>query len=238
MKLKPSAILIFAMVLGASSATQAATEAEAWSGAYGQAGLLGWASYIPRSSNGTTTIPSAPYAGTYATAFTGNHASGLAGNLAAGYNLALNPHWLLGLGAALYPGTSHSATTTANSVLGTVTGVYDVSNIYSFSILPAYALDSNHLVYAKVGYSGATVHSSSAAGLGAGYPQQTSHLHGVVYGLGYKQIYTGSVYLFAEGNVAVQNDQAVTVVTTGGFVVNSTAKAVGYDVLLGLGYRF
>ena len=49
---------------------------------------------------------------------------------------------------------------------------------------------------------------------------------------------TESIYGFGEANYAVNRSKAVTVVTDSGAIVNSTANATGYDVLLGIGYRF
>jgi hypothetical protein len=66
-------------------------------------------------------------------------------------------------------------------------------------------------------------------------------MDGVVMGVGYKQIFSGSLYAFGEGNFATNRSRHVTVITVPPpypLVVNSTAKANGYDVIFGVGYRF
>jgi hypothetical protein len=63
-------------------------------------------------------------------------------------------------------------------------------------------------------------------------------VNGTVYGLGYKQFISGSIYAFGEGNYAVNRAKPVTILTDSGAVVNSTANATGYDLMFGLGYQF
>jgi hypothetical protein len=202
----------------------------AWDGLYGQVGLLGYASYIPKSATGTTTM--GPYS--FSNTSTADHASGYTANIGLGYNYAINSNYVLGIGAALYPGTSRSVNSTVvtNGKIGT--GTYDVSNVFSFTLIPGYALDDNRLVYAKIGYAGATINANSPGN----YPQQTSGANGMVYGFGYKQAITESIYVFGEGNYAVFRPKSASVTTNAGATISSTASAVGYDLLIGVGYRF
>jgi len=205
-----------------------------WVGAYGQVGILGYASYIPKSVSGTTSV--GKY--TFSNSATANHANGLVANIGLGYNFGISENYILGIGAALYPGHSKSVSTTSvtNLPSGAAVshGTYNVSNIYSFSLLPGYVIDKSHLVYAKIGYSGSTLNANSPGN----YPQQSTQVNGTVYGLGYKQLITESVYFFGEGNYAVNKAKAVTVVTDSGAIVKSTADATGYDFIFGVGYRF
>ncbi|MBU3614231.1 hypothetical protein ICN46_04890 [Polynucleobacter sp. Latsch14-2] len=220
-------LAISALSLGNSMA-QSSTNA--WEGAYGQIGLIGYESYIPKASSGTTT-----YLGnTYSNSSTANHANGPAANISVGYNFGINSTYTLGIGASLYPGHSRSASSTASSAGTVSSGVYDVSNVFSFSLLPGYVIDNDRLIYAKIGYAGSNIHASSAGH----YPEQVTHVNGTVYGFGYKQIISGSIYAFGEGNYAVNRAKPVTVVTDNGAVVNSTANATGYDFIFGIGYRF
>jgi len=217
-----------------SSVASAQTNASAWSGPYAQIGI-GYESYIPVAANGTTTIPSVTTLPTFSTA---NHSNGPAGSIAAGYNFSLNESYLLGIGASLYPGHSKTASTSATNTFGTVYGTYNVSNVFSFYISPSYAIDQEKLVYAKVGYTGATTNSSASGNAAGNFSEQKIQTNGTVYGIGYKQIISGSIYGFAEANYAINKAKPVTITTTDGLIINSTANASGYDVLFGIGYRF
>ena len=205
-----------------------------WSGAYGQIGLIGYESYIPKGVSGTTTVGGATYPNTS----TANHANGPAANIGIGYNFDIGKNYLLGIGAALYPGHSRSASSTLVTTTpvgaSVKTGTYDVSNIFSFSLLPGYVIDETRLVYAKIGYAGSTINANSPGN----YPQQSNRVNGTVYGIGYKQFISGSIYAFGEGNYAVNRAKAVTVLTDSGATVKSTADATGYDIIFGIGYHF
>jgi len=200
-----------------------------WEGAYGQIGV-GYESYIPKNANGTTTLGSTPYPNTSMA----NHANGPAANIGIGYNFGINERYILGIGATLYPGHSRSASSTLVTGSQVGTGTYDVSNVFSFTLNPGYAIDKTRLIYAKVGYAGSTINANSPGG----YPQQSNRVNGTVYGLGYKQLITESVYAFGEGNYAVNRAKPVTVLTDSGATVNSTANATGYDFIFGVGYHF
>jgi hypothetical protein len=228
--------LVLAATAVISSGAWAQSNPNPWAGAYGQVGLIGYESYIPKSSSGTTTIPSVS---TFANTSTATHANGPVANIAIGYNFEIKGSYLLGFGASLYPGHSRSANTTlttTNTPLGTLTGTgtYDVSNVFSFSLLPSYAFDANRLAYLKIGYAGSTLNANSPGF----YPQQSTRVSGIVYGAGYKQMITESVYGFLEGNYAVNKAKSVSVLTDQGLTINSTLNATGYDFLIGVGYRF
>ncbi len=213
--------------------TYAESQLNPWVGAYGQIGIIGYESYIPKSVSGTTSIGSYTFPNTA----TANHANGPAANIGIGYNFGISENYVLGIGAALYPGHSRSvgSTLVTNTPSGASVkyGTYDVSNIFSFSLLPGYVFNKSHLVYAKIGYAGSTLNANSTE-----YPQQSTRVNGTVYGLGYKQLITESIYFFGEGNYAVNRAKAVTVVTDSGAIVKSTANATGYDVIFGVGYNF
>jgi len=213
----------------------AQSKANPWEGAYGQIGLLGYESYIPKNANGTTTTSSGA---SFPNTATASHANGPAANIGIGYNFNIGSSYLLGIGASLYPGHSRSGNTTLVTTVGNAsvvkTGTYDVSNVFSFTLIPGYVIDETRLVYAKIGYAGSTLNANSPGN----YPQQSNRVNGTVYGLGYKQFITGSIYAFGEGNYAVNRAKSVTVATDSGSVVSSTANATGYDVIFGVGYHF
>jgi hypothetical protein len=214
--------------------TYADSQPNPWVGAYGQVGLIGYASYIPKSASGTTSVGNYTFSNTA----TANHASGLVANIGVGYNFGVIENFILGMGAALYPGHSRSVSTTSvtNLPSGAAVshGTYNVSNIFSLSLLPGYVINKSHLIYAKIGYAGSTLNASSPGN----FPQQSTQVNGTVYGLGYKQLLTESIYFFGEGNYVVNRAQAATVVTDSGAIVKSTANATGYDFIIGVGYHF
>jgi len=173
---------------------------------------------------------------TYSTA---THANGPTGSFGAGYNFAFNDTYLLGIGVAISPGASSSATTTATASGSSAYGVYNVNNAYSISLIPGYAIDANRLVYAKLGYAAATTHASASANSPAlNYPQQSVKVNGTLYGLGYKQMVTDAIYFLGEANYAVNREKQVSVLTNGGYLINSPSNAVGFDLVVGIGYRF
>lgn len=223
---------VLALALVQSIEVLAEPNPNPWAGAYGQIGIVGYESYIPKGANGTTTTSSGT---TYPNTATANHANGPAANVGIGYNFSVGGNYLLGIGATLYPGHSRSASSTLVTNGTTVkTGTYDVSNVFSFTLIPGYALNDTSLIYAKVGYAGSTINANSPGN----YPQQANRVNGTVYGLGYKQLITQSIYAFGEGNYAVNRAKPVTVLTDGGSTVKSTAGATGYDFIFGVGYHF
>lgn len=222
----------FAMAFAINANAQS-TE-HTWSGLYGQLGFLGYGSYMPKQSSGTTTAFNSPIP----TVFSANRINGYIGNISLGYNYEINPQFLLGLGSTLYPGTSKTAPTQASTPLGSTHGTYSIADIYSIYLTPAYALNQQQLIYGKIGYTEATTHSSAQGNLMGNFSEQTSHIHGMVYGLGYKQVIAGSIYAFGEVNYAIDKPKHVSITTSDNLIINSTAKASGYDFILGIGYHF
>lgn len=235
MKLIKYSLIVASLLSVLSTSVSADTKTNPWVGAYGQIGLIGYESYIPKSASGTTTTASGS---TFPNSATANHANGPAANIGLGYNFGIGGNYLLGIGAALYPGHSRSASSTLVTTVGNVssvkTGTYDVSNVFSFTLIPGYVIDNTGLIYVKVGYAGSTINANSSGN----YPQQSNRVNGTVYGIGYKQFITGSIYAFGEGNYAVNRAKPVTVFTDSQATVKSTADATGYDFILGVGYHF
>jgi hypothetical protein len=217
-----------------STHAMAQSKMNPWEGAFGQVGLIGYESYIPATASGTTTVGAI----TLPTTTTANNANGLAGNISIGYNFGINSSYVLGIGATIYPGNSSSASTMATNAAGSVNGVYNVANVFSIFISPGYAIDEDRLIYGKVGYTGATIHTSASDNPAGNFPQQSTYVNGVVFGVGYKQIVWDAVYLFGEANYAMDRSRSVSLTTNDGFLVNSTAKATGFDFIFGVGYRF
>jgi opacity protein-like surface antigen len=220
-KLKQIAVIATTGLLGMLSQT---AQAEAWQGPWVHAGV-GAATFIPGFSGGK-------YTGAYSYDATKKDINTVIASISAGYTLAISGPWNLGLAATIAPGTSPSANYAVliSTPIGTTTGpgTYNVANIYSITVQPGYAIDKEKLVYAKVGYTGATANTDSES-----FGKASSTLSGYALGLGYKQVISGSLYGYAEFNYA--NYSNVTVPYS---QLSGTVNATGMDVMVGLGWRF
>ena len=204
-------------LLVASLLTLAGTGAmaqSAFEGFYAQAGI-GYESVTPSFTGGS--VDGFGYTGT------GNNANSFAGTIGAGYNFAVTPSFLLGIGAEYSPIAGSKANYTL-TVPGIVSGTdqYNKKDSYNIFISPSIVIDKDKLAYAKVGYTGANVTSDG----------DNTSLNGYSLGLGYKQIISGGLYGFGEVNYASYANTNVGDGATGSFSANST------NVLVGLGYKF
>ena len=204
-------------LLVASLLTLAGTGAmaqSAFEGFYAQAGI-GYESVTPSFTGGSVDG--------YGYTATGNNANSFAGTIGAGYNFAVTPSFLLGIGAEYSPiaGSKANFTLTVPGI-ESATDQYNKKDSYNIFISPSIVIDKDKLAYAKVGYTGANVTSDG----------DNTSLNGYSLGLGYKQIISGGLYGFGEVNYASYANANVGGGATGSFSFNST------NVLVGLGYKF
>lgn len=151
----------------------------------------------------------------------GSNSNSFAGTIGAGYNFAVSPSFLLGIGAEYSPFQGSKANVTIILPgFGTSTDQIYKKDSYNIFVSPGIIVDNNKLIYAKLGYSGVTLSSSVNA-----------YLNGYSLGLGYKQIITGGFYGFGEVNYASYANTNISG-ATGSFSANVT------NVLVGLGYKF
>ncbi|SNX29170.1 hypothetical protein SAMN06295945_1535 [Polynucleobacter meluiroseus] len=257
-KLTISALAIALTSIATTSVMAQSTKTNAWEGAYAQAGV-GYGMFVPSIGSGTATtatptaLKNAGYQSTInqniSASDVNNVSTGIAA-LAAGYNFGINSEWILGLAASYYPGASAGATGTLNIASTSLTNsnpllpnypisgqssvaTYQVKNLYSIVATPGYALDKDRLVYAKVGYTGATIGLSTST-----VAYNTTNLHGFTVGLGYKQILTGSIYAFGEVNYASYGNSTASATNVTGTAISAPIKGTGTDLLVGIGYRF
>ena len=207
--------------LGASASF---AQSEAWKGFSVQAGV-GVADFSPGFSGGK-------YLNAYPYTATKDDLVTAVGTVTAGYTFALSGPWTLGIAAGIIPGTSSSASytvlTTTPLGVSQSPGTYSISNYYSISLQPGFAIDSEKLIYAKAGFTGTTANTNSAA-----FGTATSTLNGYVIGLGYKQIITGGLYGYAEINYAKYGNVNVPYSALSG-----TINASAVDGYIGIGWRF
>jgi hypothetical protein len=169
-----------------------------------------------------------------------SNSSGVTGAISAGYNFSLSPALLVGIGLDFSPFSTQSATASASysGPLGSYqnsASVY-IKNTLNLFVSPGIALDQNKLLYAKVGYTGA-----SANGVNTDF-----YMGGTSFGFGYKQIINSGVYGFAEYNYV--NYGSLSRSLSGNLItptkvsvpatLTSTVSATSTNLLIGLGYRF
>lgn len=174
-----------------------------------------------------------------------------------GYNFAINNQFLVGLGVD-YSFLSQKTNNYSSSIVdadGTVTTFggqqVKISNRLNIFITPGYAIDKDKLVYVKAGYSQQTMNYTgantidgfpiSAAGI-ASFSSQNQTMTGYILGLGYRQVISGGVYAFAEGNYMSYGQKSFTSssVTSDGRPLNVSLSpsANAYNLLVGVGYKF
>jgi len=204
--------------------TAAQAQSELWQGAWGQIGV-GAATFIPGFSGGT-------YLNAFPSSGEKKDLNTIIGILSAGYTFAISGPWTLGVGASLIPGTSdtqnYSVLITTPRGVTAGPGTYSVSNVFGITLQPGYAINEEKLVYAKVGYSGATANTDSDS-----FGQASSSLSGYALGLGYRQVIRGGLYGYAELNYAKYNDVDVPYAQLSGKI-----NATGMDVAVGIGWKF
>jgi len=178
----------------------------AFEGAYGQLGI-GYQSSKPKTDSSEESYSST---------------TGFASVIAAGYNFQVTKDFLLGIGAeySFLPTSQANLTDTDGGV--TLTEKYKNQNTYNIFLSPGIVISKDSLAYAKVGYTG-TSYKNESEGI-------TDNLQGYSLGLGYKQIISGGLYGFAEGNY---------------FSYNNKTRACGnklsgnsMNLLVGVGYKF
>ena len=258
-QIKMTALALALTSIAASSAMAQSSKANAWEGAYGQV-LVGYGMFTPNVGSGTATSTNsaAAQAGGYGTTFTQSTSAASTNNvntataaLAGGYNFGINSNYVVGIGAAYYPGASSGATGVLALGGGTLTSSkgapaipvppnnnagtlnYNIKNLYSITVNPGYVIDKDRLAYAKVGYTGATIGLSSST-----IPYNTTNLSGYTLGLGYKQMITASLFMVGEINYASYGSKTASATTTSGTAISSPIKGTGTDFLIGIGYRF
>jgi len=209
------------LIAGTVGNAQAQSDFE---GFYAQAGV-GYEKVSPLFSGGTV------LGNNYSAS--GKNPEGFAGAVGVGYNFTLTPNFLLGIGAEYSPIEGHSDyTASISTFVGelSVTKYYLRKDLFNLFVSPSLLIEKDKMVYAKIGYTGATI---STDGL-------TIQMNGYSLGLGYKQIISGGWYGFGEVNYAMFGNASLNKSKFGEIYVSTTGsfKANSMNVLVGLGYRF
>jgi len=206
----------------------ASAQAKNFEGFFAEAGL-GYGNFSSSFSGGNVNIPGNPLSYTV----DADTVKSIIGVLGAGYNFALTNEFVLGVGGSYSPSRSASAPSTVTSLAvgGKSTGAGAVQNIYSLYVSPGYAISQDSLVYAKVGYTGATAVFSGT------YPNV--NLNGYVLGLGFKKTFDKNLYGFVEGKYASFGSKDLDPNAFSPAVTNTgSMSAKGMDIVIGVGYKF
>jgi len=205
-------------------------------GFYGQVGV-GYEAVQPSLSFGNVNVTgTGPAVGSYPMSSTISNSNSFTGTVTAGYSFPINKDFLLGIGAEYSPISGASQNFSANAVGLTVNGQYDKENSFNIFLSPAYPIGNDGLLYAKVGYTGASVKSQFTGG-----DSSTSKLNGYALGLGYKKMMQDGFYGFGEINYAnYGNTNTYQTATVGTYILSqsTTFSANTYNVLIGIGYKF
>jgi outer membrane immunogenic protein len=255
-------------ILGAALLTAITTGVNAQSvfqGFYGQL-ATGYESNSVSSLSQTDNSRSNSGSGTYLTNFSAS--SQTFGNaplvLGLGYNFSVAPKWLLGLGVD-YSALSQTSSNFSQTITSAFEdGVSDptnvgakingnsvkVSNRVNIFVAPSYEIDKDKLLYLKAGYSMVNVKyqggSSGQAPDGSAITgfqplNGNKNVSGFLVGLGYKQVISGGLYGFAEGNYMSYGKANISSSVNNGS--STTTSSVNpslnsYQLLVGIGYRF
>jgi outer membrane immunogenic protein len=228
------------LIVAASSALLASpifasAQAKNFEGFFAEAGL-GYGTFSGSLSGGNLSSSANGAAlGTYTA--NADTVKSIIGVIGGGYNFALTNEFVLGVGGSYSPSRSASAPSTVTvaspipSLAGTTNGAGAVQNIYSLYLSPGYAISQDSLVYAKVGYTGATAVFSG--------PTPNLNLNGYVLGLGFKKSFDKNLYGFVEGKYASFGSKDLDPNSLNASITNTgSMTAQGMDIILGVGYKF
>jgi len=205
-------------------------------GFYGQIGV-GYENTHPSLSYGNVNVTgTGPFVGSYPMSSTVGNSNSFAGTVTAGFFFPVNKEFYMGFGAEYSPIAGNTQNFSANGSGLTANGQYNKENSYNIFITPAFPIGDDAMIYAKVGYTIASVKSQYSGG-----NSTTDSLNGYSVGLGYKQIIQGGFYGFGEINYAKYGDKTINQVATIGtynLSQDTTMSASTYNLLVGIGYKF
>ena len=151
---------------------------------------------------------------------------GAEGRIAFNNSLASNNPLSLGFGAEYIPFAPQSGVLNLNAGGYLGSGSYQIHDTYTVFATPGITFNKNSLAYLKAGYSNSAL---SATHL-------NSTVNGHVFGLGYKQMIDGGVYMYGEMNYTTysnKNDLSLI-----GYNTSTIDHGATSNLLMGVGYKF
>lgn len=246
MKKQLMAIASFGLIASTTTAQSA------FEGAYGQL-ATGYENNAYSNLSGTGSNTSQAVPDTWST---GNQSSsGAPFIIGLGYNFAVSPKWLVGIGAdysAISQQTStyssYSPTGGLNNVPATIKGFQlQTSNRVNIFLTPGYVIDKDKLVYLKAGYSSASMKetypntitkSTGTTALTAWSTSPSATINGYLLGLGYKQMIANGFYGFTEANYMSYGKPSFSSVNGLTYTVTNSPSLSTYQALVGVGYKY
>jgi hypothetical protein len=214
-------IFLAGLISLTSTFSSVSAQSTDWQGVYAQVGT-GYQMYATGTTSGDLGSLGVYEDNRFNSASFTNNSAAL--NLAAGYNFALTPSFVLGLGIDYNPlSTSYSKSSVYYpSINRSFDNKWRALNTYSIFFSPGWAIDNTKLVYAKVGYAASQRQTTV----------MTYNFAGYSLGLGYRQFIHKKIYAFGEINYADYGNHALRPGVTG------TQNLTSFNALLGIGYQF
>lgn len=172
--------------------------------------------------------------------------------LGVGYFHTIDGKFMLGVGADYSPLSkstkyfSHHSVRNDGFEFDLENMKYEISNRVDAFLMPAYALDTDKLLYGKLGYSTAKLKYTQGVdltkGLVSGFESATQ-LNGFILGVGYKQSIQDGIYGFVEANhrwYGKKNISGSDFLSDGTQEIRFTSSPSvnSNDLLVGIGYSF
>jgi len=219
-------LLIAAAAVAISSGAMAQS---AFEGFYGQLGVgyenNSFASKTVSASDGNNAV-SAP----------SQSAGGFSGAVGLGYNYAVAPNLVLGLGVDYNPLSVKSGQNAIGNGVAGANTTTQASNRYNIFVTPGYQFGADKLGYIKLGYSAEQLKAQNS---GIQSASGTATASGFIVGLGYKQLIDKNIYVFGEANYMTYSNTKIGIGSTNtgaSLGVNTTPST--YQALVGIGYKF
>jgi outer membrane immunogenic protein len=120
---------------------------------------------------------------------------------------------------------------------------YEISNRFDAFLMPAYALDTDKLLYGKLGYSTAKLKYTQGADPAVSLSgfESATQLNGFILAMGYKQTIQDGIYGFVEANhieYGRKNISGSGSVQGNEIRFNSSPSVTVNNILVGIGYNF
>jgi hypothetical protein len=158
------------------------------------------------------------------------------GTATVGYTFGISKKFFLGVGAEFTENDgSWTTITTTNNYNVKTTDEYKIAHSYHFFLSPAYAIDDDKLVSAKVGYARSLTENRIT-----GTVSDNHQTGGYIAGLGYKQIIKGRWYGLAEVEYNRTANQTYdnSGVSVNGYPFTSTVQLNSHSYRLNVGIGF
>ena len=233
-------VLIASALTAAFASPAVFAQASNFAGFYGQVGV-GY-EYNTVGSTGPNNWLNGDILGR-GTVRTGGAAGKSFGNsIGIGYGIAVTDRILLQIGAEYQPlgGDTRPFGIQFNENNPILGSYYRIQNRYGIFLSPGYAIDNNKMAYLKLGYTGQTVNARVAPINNPTLISDSKDVGGFMVGLGYRQLLTPNVYLFAEANYSDYAKAGITFRSNNDprFTNTSSPKSSNFNALVGIGARF